>query len=536
MKRLLCLVLTVATILITFNTYAVNILYAEDNKSHDLPLFTIKSFQIMGNTKLDQSAIDIALGKFTGEKKDFTTIQKAVDTLETMYRKRGYTTVQVILPEQELKEGIIRLVIIEKSIKSVKIEGNKYFDEQNIRKSVPALREGELPDFDKISTELKLANEHPAKKLSLMLKPGENESVIDADLKVIDEKAWRVSLTGDNTGNDNTGESRAGVLLQYNNLFNLDHLVTLQYVTSPEEVDNVTILGFGYRIPLYAFGDSVDLYATYSDIDSGTVQAGITDMQISGRGAFFGMKYNQNLTPIGNYNHELVYGLDYRKYRDNVSMASAQDMDTDITVHPVSLAYAGNYRFSRGVAGFNLSVAHNIPGGSNGDDEDFENVCYDASADYTVFQYGANVSYALPADIQLRLFYKGQYANDALIPGEQFGLGGASSVRGYHEREVSDDRGNIGTIELYSPDICRAMNINKAQCRMLVFYDVGDVSRVSPLPDEESYTSASSVGAGIRLQMGNYFSLATDYGYGTHVNGTRMDRHSRWHLMAILSF
>ena len=530
MKRLFCFVLSVIIIFFTFSVYAAN------EQKPDIPRFDIKSFSVEGNTKLDKAAIDSTLAHFTGEKKDFGTIQEATEALEAMYHKRGYTTVKVTVPEQELENGIVRFVIIEARITSVKVEGNKFFDEKNIRRSIPALREGELPDMDKISINLKVANEHPAKKIKMQLEPGDDEREITADLKVIDEKAWKVSLMGDNTGNDATGVSRAGVLLQYNNLFNLDHLATLQYITSPEKADKVTILGFGYRIPLYAFGDSIDLYANYSDVDSGTIYAGTSDIQVSGRGAFFGARYNQNLARIGRYEHKLSYGLDYRKYQNNATVSATLNMDTDATVHPASLTYAGNFQFTNGQTGFNMSLIRNIPGGTDGQDEDLQRVRAGASANYTIFRYGANFIYAFPVDIQLRLLFNGQYTNDPLIPGEQFGLGGASSVRGFQEREVSDDRGNSGTIELYSPDICKLMNISKANFRMLVFYDVGEVSRISPLPSEESYTLISSVGTGARLSLGTNFSLATDYGYGINVDGTRAVRHSRWHLMAIYSF
>jgi hemolysin activation/secretion protein len=545
MKRLFCFVLSIITIFFTFNVYAANLWYAMNEEkpyiSHneqqpDIPRFDIKSFRVEGNTRLDKAAIDFTLANFTGEKKDFGTIQEAMEALEAIYHERGYTTVQVTLPEQELKNGIVRLVIIEARITSVKVEGNKFFDEKNIRRSIPSLREGEIPDMDKISNSLKVANEHPAKKISMQLKPGENEREIAADLKVVDEKAWKVSLMGDNTGNDATGVYRAGVLLQYNNLFNLDHLATLQYITSPEKVDKVTVLGFGYRMPLYALGDSIDLFASYSDIDSGTIYAGTSDIQVSGRGVSFGARYNQNLARIGRYEHKLSYGLDYRKYRNNETVSGTLNMDADVTVHPASLTYAGNFQFTSGQTGFNMSLIHNIPGGTDGQDEYFQRVRAGASTNYTIFRYGANFIYAFPADIQLRLLFNGQYTNDPLIPGEQFGLGGASSVRGFQEREVSDDRGNSGTIELYSPDICKLMNISKAMFRMLVFYDVGEVSRVSPLPSEESYTAIASVGPGARLELGSNFSLATDYGYGINVDGTRAVRHSRWHLMAIYSF
>lgn len=530
MKRLFCFTLSFLIIFFTFSVYAAN------EQQPDSPVFDIKSFNVEGNTRLNKAAIDRKLAKFTGQKKNFSTIQKAVEVLEAMYRRYGYSTVQVIVPEQELENGIVHLVVIEARITSVKVEGNKYFDEKNIRRSLPSLREGELPDMDKISNSLRVANEHPAKRINMQLRAGESEHDIEADLKVTDEKAWKVSFIADNTGNDATGESRTGVLLHYNNLFNRDHLITLQYITSPEKVDQVAVLGMGYRIPLYTLGDSLDLYATYSDIDSGTIQAGTTDIQLSGRGAFFGIRYNQNLAHIGRYEHKLTYGFDYRKYRSNATIAEILNMDTDIVVHPVSLTYAGNFQFNGGQCGMNISLVRNIPGGTDGSEEDLQRLRSGASANYTVFLYGASFSYIFPADFQLRLLARGQFTNDPLVPGEQFGLGGANSVRGFQEREVSDDRGNSGTIELYSPDICRLLNINKARFRILAFYDIGEVSRVSPLPSEESYTAIASVGAGARLQIGTNFSMAADYGYGVDRHGTRAENHNRWHLMAVFSF
>lgn len=262
MKRLFCFTLSVIIILFAFSAYSAN------EQQAAAPVFDIKGFNVEGNTRLSQKAVDRRLAKFTGPKKNFGTIQKAVEALETMYRRRGYNTVRVTVPEQELENGIVRLIVLEARITAVKVEGNRHFDEKNIRRSLPSLREAELPDMDKISNSLRVANEHPAKKINMQLQAGENESEIEADLKVFDEKAWKVSFTADNTGNDATGESRTGVFLQYNNLFNRDHLVTLQYITSPENVDKVTVLGMGYRIPLYTLGDSIDLYATYSDIDS----------------------------------------------------------------------------------------------------------------------------------------------------------------------------------------------------------------------------------------------------------------------------
>src|SRR5208337_901179 len=95
--------------------------------------------------------INSILAPFTGKGKDFGTVQEALEALEKAYHDRGYTTVQVLLPEQELENGVVRLNVAETRIGHVKIEGNKFFDESNIRRSMPALREGQTPNINDVS-------------------------------------------------------------------------------------------------------------------------------------------------------------------------------------------------------------------------------------------------------------------------------------------------------------------------------------------------------------------------------------------------
>lgn len=520
-------------ILLIFNALFV---YGAAEEPQAIPRFDIISFNVEGNTLLQKAEVDSILASFTGKQKDFGTVQEAIDALESAYHQHGFTTIQIILPEQELENGIIRLVISEIHIASVKIEGNKFFSEQNIRRSIPSLKEGVAPNINKISASLKVANENPAKKVSMQLENSDKENEVNALLKVVDEKQWKVTLTADNTGNRDTGESRTGVVLQHANVFNRDNVLSLQYTTSPEKIDKVTIFGFGYHIPVYSFGDSIDFFASYSDVDSGTIFAGTTDIKVSGRGSSFGTRYNQNLMRIGTYEHKLSYGIDYRKYISNATLLSTIPMDSDVIVHPVSLNYAGTLQFTGGEAGFNLSLVHNIPGGAKGSDEDFQRVRGVAKSDYTIIRYGANFGYVLPLDMQFRFIFSGQYTNNSLVSGEQFGIGGANSVRGFQEREASDDIGNSGSIELYSPDIFKLMKIDKAQVRMLVFYDAGQVAKVGTLPGEEGSTAISSAGFGVRVAWDKNFNLSADYGYALGVEGSRAVRNNRFHLMAMYSF
>lgn len=496
--------------------------------------FEIQRYRVEGNTILPVDKIDKILAPYTGKERDFGTVQEALDALEKEYHQRGYTSVQVVLPEQALERGTVVFRVVETSIGAVKVEGNRYFNEKNIRKSVPALKEGLPPNIDKISTNLRTANENPAKKVNLQLQGGEKESEINALLKVTDEKPWKIAFMGDNTGTQQTGYARTGVLLQHANVANLDHVFTAMYTTCPDHLKQVSIYGASYHIPIYAFSDSVDFFGGYSDVDTGSLPMGTSNLNVSGKGTVLGGRYNQTLTRISQYEHKFTYGVDYRDYQNNVDL-SGIPLGASVKVNPLSLAYIGSFPFKGVSTDFNMALYQNIAVLNGGKAADFNNVRTGAPADYTIFRYGGNLGYALPEDWQLRFVFNGQYTDSALIPGEQFGLGGATSVRGFQEREVSNDRGIFGSGELYTPNLTQWLPLQKSLCRLLVFYDIGQVAGVNVQPGDQGRMTLTSTGLGIRMDIMKYFTMALDYGYVLNPGLTGDRGNSRFHIRMVLT-
>ena len=97
-------------------------------------------------------------------------------------------------------------------------------------------------------------------------------------------------------------------------------------------------------------------------------------------------------------------------------------------------------------------------------------------------------------DCQFRWGMSGQVTRDMLVPGEQFGIGGADSVRGFLEREIIDDNGYRGTLELYGPDFGGKVPVSGARMRALAFTDWGVVKRVHPAVLELHGQHVGSVG------------------------------------------
>ncbi len=513
--------------------------YATAQDSAEVPVqFDIIKYQIEGNTLIHPVCLDRILAPYTGSKKDIKTIHQARAALEKAYRQRGFAAVRVSAPEQVVEKGIVRLKVKEPVVGEVKIEGNRFFDEANIFVSLPALRKGEPLNTRSLATNIKLVNESPAKQVQVQLQQHEQDETIRATIGVQDQKSWKASLSLGNTGDDNTGKFRTGVLLQHANLFNRDHLLSLQYITSPTKVDKVGIYGAGYRLPIYPLAASVDLIGVYSDVSSGSVEVGGTSMQIKGKGTTLGFHYNQNLAAVGSYEHKLTAGLDYRAYVNDVDWQGNQ-LGNDVTVHPLSLTYAGNITLRKFGAGFYLGVSYNLPGGwaANDERDDFERARLGARQDYTILRFGGNLMWPFYGDWQVRAAFNSQYASTPLVAGEQFSVGGVGSVRGFYPSQVSNDNGYTVSAEMITPDIMNLLHVKKVQCRALAFYDRGYVSRINPLPGEIDSATISSAGLGLRVTDGKYVSASLDYGWVIDtLNGVKSRGDGLLHFMIIASY
>jgi len=503
--------------------------------------FDIADYRVEGNSLLRPGDLDRALAPYRGPQRDFGDVQRALEALEGAYRKAGYAAVRVYLPEQELNEGVVTLRVVEAKIGSVTVSGNQHFDAANIRRSVPALREGTTPSAPRIADNTRLANENPAKQTRVVLRPASAPNEVDAVIEVEDEKPWRAFLTADNTGTPDTGMYRVGIGFQHNNLFNRDQTLTAQYITSPTAPDQVSIYSVGYRLPLYSLGDSIDLIAGYSDVDAGTTQTQAGPLSFTGQGYVFLARYNWLLPRRAEYEQRVVFGLDLRQYQNacqfgQLGSAGCGSAGEDYAVHPVSIAYLGTLTKTRGLVSFYANLAQNIPGGSDGSQANLDAARPGAQGYYTIFRTGLSAAYAFWRDFQTRVRLDGQYTGDALVPGEQFGVGGWNSVRGFYERQIAGDTGYSGSAELYTPNLLPALGAGWGELRLLAFYDLGEVHDNDIAPGTPSKDFISSAGAGLRFAIKKNVALRADAAYIINGGGLQQQGDVRGNVGLVISY
>ncbi|MBI2753529.1 MAG: ShlB/FhaC/HecB family hemolysin secretion/activation protein [Betaproteobacteria bacterium] len=504
--------------------------------------FDIARYRVEGNTLLPADEVERIVSAFAGKGRDFGDVQRALEALQEAYRDRGYSAVQVYLPEQELARGEVLLRVIEAKVSKLEVRGNKFFDEANIRRSLPSLAEGSTPNANVVAKNLALANENPAKQTNVTLRAGAKEGDVEARVDVTDENPRKWFVTLDNTGTPATGYDRVGLGYQDANLFGLDHAMTLQAVTSVEKPSTVGIYSIGYHLPLYAQGASMDFVAGYSDVDAGTTQTpSAGPLAFSGRGGVLGARYNWHLDHFAGYDHRLIFGLDHRMYRNTctlgvVTASCGGPASATFSLTPVSLTYAGTLTQPNSRLGLHAGLSANLGGGSRGDSAALSNARAGASDHYWLVRAGLDWAQALPEDWQLRARLLVQHTDEVLVAPEQFGIGGASSVRGFLERERADDRGHSGTLELYTPELAPHLGMKDWNARALAFYDFGRIARVNPLPGEQVRDGIASAGVGLRLALQKSFSLRFDLAQIVDPGGTRERNSVRFAFGTVWAF
>jgi hemolysin activation/secretion protein len=471
------------------------------------PVFAIKGFKVTGENPLGDSETTRVLAPFLRSDATIEVLQKATAALEAALRERGYGLHRVALPPQEVGD-LVTLTIVKFSISKVAIQGSSIYDEPNIRRSLPELREGESPNFKTLAVQTAIANENPNKQVQVGLRESDEPDKIDATITIKESRPWTFGVGLSNAGSDSTGHDRLTVSGGHTNLFNLDHQFVGAYTTSLERMSDVKQLGLAYKVPLYSLGGVVGASYTRSDVvgDFGTFTS-------TGAGHTFGVNYTIYLPPEGGRRSYVTLGLEDKVF--DATLISGVLVGVDRRSRPVTLGYTARTESDAAVWGYNLDLAANTGSGRNNDLPSYQNEDPRiTTAHWKALRGGASYSAAFAQTWMWSARGQFQYSRDALISGEQFGLGGLGSVRGTSiDRPITGDKGVSASIEVTTPDLASGL-------RMLGFVDGGWLGNNDPNgANRPSSDRLSSAGLGLRYAKAP-FAVSLDY--GRLLNGSRV--------------
>lgn len=464
------------------------------------PVFTIRGFDVKGQDPLPPGETARVLAPFLRSDASIETLQQATSALEATLKAHGYGLHRVVLPPQSVGDTV-QLEIVKFTVGKVTVEGLQRFDAANIRASVPELQEGQAPNFKTLSVQTAIANENPAKQVQIALKESEVADQIDARIVVRESPQWTFAASLANTGARATGRDRLTLSGGHANLFNRDHQFVGAYTTSIERPGDVRQLGLNYRVPLYHAGGVLGASYTRSTV-VGTYGA----FNSTGAGQTMGVNYSHYLAPNGGYRSYVTLGLEDKRY-DITEISGVPVPGQQIRrSRPLTLGYAARIERNTALWGYDIGLATNLSGGSG------NNLAAYQSEDprinrthFTVLRANANYLGAIGNGWLWSARGQFQYSADALLAGEQLGLGGAYNVRGTSERPISGDRGLFTSLELSTPELQPGL-------RLLGFIDAGWLRNNRPNAlNKPASDHLASVGLGLRYSQGA-FALAAEWG------------------------
>jgi hemolysin activation/secretion protein len=186
----------------------------------------------------------------------------------------------------------------------------------------------------------------------------------------------------------------------------------------------------------------------------------------------------------------VVLGIEQRYFKSDVGFLAAPALTSAVGSQPLSLRYLAKVEQVESAYGGYVEYVTNTKGGRGNDPISYNAARAGAQDNWQALRYGADVRVA-PGSWTFVGRARGQYARDALIPGEQLGLGGFASVRGFRERETAGDEGYFVNLEAYAPMWTTGI-------APFGFYDFGWRRLVKPVPGMPSTDNVASAGIGAR--------------------------------------
>ena len=482
------------------------------------PHFAIWEYRVEGNTLLERTAVELALTPFLGPDKSYETVRGAADALSRAYRDAGYPVVNVDIPEQDVVAGVVKLRVVEGKVSRVRVSGSRYFLLSDIKKEVNSLQPSQaihIPSFRSDINRLnRMSNDL---RVTPVLKQGRTPGTVEVDLRVKDHLPLHGSLELNNHSSQNTSSSRLNASISYDNLWQRDHSLSLQYQTSPEKPQEVKVLAGTYILPVIDESSRFAIYGVKSDSEVST----LTDLTVVGNGKIFGTRFVRALGAADRYVHSLSLGFDYKDFNESVNLAGADSDKTPISYTTFTGIYNGTWFAESSTTKLGLSIVQgmrDLLGG--GDPVEFNDKRYGSRANFFYIQSSLKHEYRLASDWRFNGRLKFQVADSPLISNEQFSSGGASSVRGYYESEILGDNGINGSLEASTPNMLG----DKAELRLRGFVDGAWVQikdsvvstyinnvLTTTLSDKES--SIASIGVGVDFTFEKSTQVTLDCGY-----------------------
>lgn len=448
------------------------------------------------------------------------------------YQKNGHPMMLVHFPEQDVSDGILRFVVFEAKVGTVTFTGNRWFPNRIFTKQI-RIKSGDPIDEKKLLNAIAWLNHNPFHHTEMVASPGKKKGYSDLEFITKDRFPLRAYLGFDDTGTKFTNENRLFAGLNWGNALNLDHLLSLQYTTSPGT--NRFKSYFGSYTAFLPWKHSFTVFGAYARI-----HPDIDFFHSSGRDVQASARYGIPIKPLyTKFVHEFTFGFDFKSYNNDLFFSEVP-FGPPILERKIDLSqfYAG-YKINYNANHSDLTLFAEVLGSPaewlpHQTPSDYGSLRPNAKPKYIYGRLSLGEIYTLPKDFKLSFLFRGQGSSGPLLPSEQFGLGGYNTVRGYRELDYLADNAVCANFEFRTPYLHLSKE-KQDRLFFLVFVDYAWGKNDQVPSGFPSTQTLLGVGPGVRYTLLPYINIRVDYGFQLkHI----FDDHlfGRCHFSATISY
>lgn len=441
---------------------------------------------------------------------------------------------EVSVPEQNIQNGIVQIVVTEYRLGEVKVSGAKHFSDSLIRR-YGNLKPGEALTLPRMRRALDDFNQNAFLAVDAVVQPGQATGYSDVIVEARDERPIRLYWGYDNQGVPNLGRAEWNVGFNAGNLFGAGQIFSYQYTRS--FTGRYQSHSFSDVIPMHG-GTRLLLFGAWAkqkpEIAFGFGSEGHS-AQLSGR-------FSHRLEDIGSASQTYQIGLDYKNVDNNLEFQGFRLLRTNVEIVQIPFVYSLSIPDAWGRTDIeNLAVFSPGDITVHNSDEDLRALVPGSDATYGYDRLTITRTTRLPGDVTWIVRGLGQIASTNLPYSEQIGAGGLGTVRGYDSNTALGSQGFLLSTELRTPAFSFARLLERDSpvrdsLQLGVFVDYADVDQRTAFPDLRSGAELASIGFNIHYNLEDAFAVQFEVGHQLRRAPGADDRHTLAAVVVTMGF
>ena len=466
----------------------------------------VNAIQVTGNTVFPDSEIKAVTTPYENRTLTTEDLERLRLALTLLYINNGYITSGAVIPDQDVKDGVIQIQIIEGALSRIDVEGNNWFRRSYLGDRL-MLGAGPPLKIEPLQERLQLLQRDPRiERINADLRPGDQRGESVLTVKVREARPWKVWLDFNNYQTPIVGAERGLITLAHQNVTGHGDPFSITYGGSRGVHP---IIDTSYTLPLNRYDTTFT--ASYRRNEFIVVSDQFRALNLNSESEIFGFTLRHPI--YRSLTDELAVAITGEHLYNKIT--SAFDLpgqpfrfipgSSDTGVSAVSaLRFIQEYQHRTASSVIALrsrvSVGIDVLGATINSREA-------TTAGGEPLPSGRFVSWLGQAQAVKRLDYLGgwqilgrldlQLSNNRLFPLEQIPVGGRFSVRGYRENTLVRDNGFLASLESRIPLLKFASGEDMLQFAQFVDLGRAWLSRTStPSPE-----TLASVGLGMRWNV-----------------------------------